>query len=205
MVRLTIPHISQPIVEIVDDSGKKQLGILTRPWQRFFSQMYQRTGEEDDKVAAGVNVADLKATASSTAPSGWLICNGAAKSRTTFSSLFVAIGTTYGVGDGSTTFNIPDGVGRVLIGAGTGAGLTARTRGDEDGEETHLTDITEMPNHGHSLNNAGVLVDSAAGSEYVTTAGNKGNIVAVTTDNVGSDAPHNNMQPFFVANWIIKT
>jgi len=199
MVRLTIPHVSQQFVD--------KNGILTRPWQRFLSQLFIRTGEETDKVESGVNVGDLKATAQSTAPSGWLICDGLAISRTTFSTLFTAIGTTYGVGNGSTTFNIPDGVGRTLIGPGTGTAstATAHARGDESGEETHTLILDEIANHAHSVANGSVLVDSNAGVEYVTTAGNKGNIVAVTTANSGGGLPHNNMQPFFVANWIIKT
>jgi microcystin-dependent protein len=195
MVKLTIPHVSQQFVD--------KNGILTRPWQRFLSQLFQRTGEKTDKVASGVNTGDLKATAASTAPTGWLICNGAAKSRTTFSDLFTAIGTTYGVGDGSTTFNIPDGVGRVLVGAGTGAGLTPRTRGDEDGEEDHVITLAEMANHGHGITGSGSIVGDGAGTEYVTTAGNKG--ATITLDTSGADQAHNTMQPFFVANWVIKT
>lgn len=58
--------------------------------------------------------------AGSSAPTGWLICDGAAVSRTTYAALFAAIGTTFGAGDGTTTFNIPDGRGRTAIGAGTG-------------------------------------------------------------------------------------
>ncbi len=205
MVKLTIPHVSQPIAEIIDDSGKNLSGILTRPWQRFFSQLYQRTGEETDKVASGVNVADLKATAASTAPEGWLICDGSAISRTTFPALFTAIGTDYGVGNGSTTFNIPDGVGRVLVGAGTGtaSAATAHARGDESGDETHVITLAEMANHGHGITGSGSIVGDGAGTEYVTTAGNKG--APITLDTSGADQPHNTMQPFFVANWIIKT
>ena len=55
--------------------------------------------------------------AGSTAPTGFLLCQGQAVSRTTYAALFAAIGTTYGAGDGSTTFNLPDGRGRALIGA----------------------------------------------------------------------------------------
>ena len=59
-------------------------------------------------------------TAANAAPSGWLLCNGSAISRTTYADLFTAIGTTYGVGDGSTTFNIPDMRSRVAVGAHSG-------------------------------------------------------------------------------------
>ncbi len=58
--------------------------------------------------------------AGDTAPTGWLLCDGAAVSRTTYADLFALIGTTYGAGNGSTTFNVPDLKGRVMIGAGTG-------------------------------------------------------------------------------------
>lgn len=199
MVNVNIPSVAQPFVD--------KAGIITKPWQRFLSQLYQRSGKETDLVESGVNTGDLKATAKSTAPTGWLICNGSAVSRTTYSALFTAISTTYGVGDNSTTFNLPDGVGRVLIGAGTGtaSNASAHARGDESGDETHTLTLDEMKNHAHAVANGSVLVDSAAGSEYVTTAGNKGNIVAVTTANSGGSQSHNIMQPFFVANWIIKT
>jgi microcystin-dependent protein len=55
--------------------------------------------------------------AGSTAPTGWLLCNGAAVSRTTYSDLFAVISTTYGTGNGSTTFNVPDLQRRFPLGA----------------------------------------------------------------------------------------
>ena len=64
---------------------------------------------------------DIKIHTTSTVPNGWLLCNGAGVSRTTFSNLFAKIGTTYGTGDGSTTFNIPDLRDRYIIGANTNA------------------------------------------------------------------------------------
>lgn len=64
---------------------------------------------------------DIKIHTTSTVPNGWLLCNGAGVSRTTFSNLFTKIGTTYGTGDGSTTFNIPDLRDRYIIGANTNA------------------------------------------------------------------------------------
>lgn len=74
--------------------------------------------------------------AGDTAPTGWLFCDGSAISRTTYADLFAVIGTTYGVGDGSTTFNLPDSRGRALIGVGTGSGLTARSLADQVGAES---------------------------------------------------------------------
>jgi len=78
-----------------------------------------------------VHPADKKAAPSgevsyfamSTAPTGWLKCNGAAISRTTYADLFVAIGTTFGSGDGSTTFNLPDLRGEFLRGYDDGRGV----------------------------------------------------------------------------------
>lgn len=100
--------------------------------------------------------------AGATAPTGYLLCDGSAVSRTTYAALFAVTGTTYGSGDGSTTFNLPDLRGRLPMGAGTGVGLnssgtgapsgtaqTARTRGQWLGEETHQLTTTEMPIHNH--------------------------------------------------------
>lgn len=67
-------------------------------------------------------------TARSTAPDGWLAADGSAVSRTTYADLFAAIGTTYGVGDGSTTFNLPDARGRHFVGLGTEVNVAAMGR-----------------------------------------------------------------------------
>lgn len=83
---------------------------------------------------------------------GWMICNGAAVSRTTYASLFNVIGTTYGAGNGTTTFNLPDLRGRVPMGAGTGSGLTARSIGTQTGVEsvTLTAGQSGMPAHTHT-------------------------------------------------------
>lgn len=99
--------------------------------------------------------------AGTTAPTGWLLCYGQAISRTTYSALFTAISTTYGAGDGSTTFNVPDLRGRVAAGrddmGGTGAnrltGVTGSVNGDTlggtGGEEAHALSIAELAEHTH--------------------------------------------------------
>ena len=99
----------------------------------------------------------------SVAPTGWLMADGSAVSRSTYSALFTAIGTVYGSGDGSTTFNLPDFRGRMGMGSGTGLGLnssgtgapsgtsqTARSLGQWGGEETHQLTASEMPSHNHT-------------------------------------------------------
>lgn len=88
--------------------------------------------------------------AGSTAPSGFLICDGSAVSRTIYADLYSEIGTTYGSGDGSSTFNLPDLTGRVIVGVSLNHSL-----GDTGGEETHALLISEIPSHNHSIQSHG--------------------------------------------------
>jgi microcystin-dependent protein len=84
---------------------------------------------------------------------GWLLCDGRPVSRSTYAALFAKIGSTYGGGDGSTTFNLPDAQGRSLIGTGQGSGLTNRVLGAKGGAELHALGVGEMPYHGHGGGN----------------------------------------------------
>lgn len=87
--------------------------------------------------------------AGSSAPTGYLVCDGAAVSRTTYADLFAAIGTTYGAGDGSTTFALPNLKGRVVVGVDAGQS-EFDTLGETGGAKTHTLDSTEIPSHTHS-------------------------------------------------------
>src|SRR5690348_9602357 len=101
--------------------------------------------------------------AGSSAPAGWLLCYGQAVSRTTYAALFTVIGTVFGSGDGSTTFNVPDLRGRAAFGVdnmgGTaasritsgGSGIAGTTLGATGGAETVTLSSAQMPNHTHSV------------------------------------------------------
>lgn len=95
--------------------------------------------------------------AGATAPEGWLLCDGSAVSRSSYSALFSAIGTTYGAGDGSTTFNLPDLTGRVVIGVSGSHAL-----GSTGGEASHVLTSGEMPAHVHEVPSHGHANDIKA-------------------------------------------
>lgn len=97
--------------------------------------------------------------AGATAPGGWLLCDGAAVSRTSYSALFAVIGTTYGSGDGSTTFNLPNLKGRIPIGLdATQAEFDAL--GGVGGSKTHTLSVAEMPYHNHGMNHTHTMYHS---------------------------------------------
>lgn len=89
--------------------------------------------------------------AGATAPVGYLICDGAAVSRTTYAALFAIIGTTYGVGNGTSTFNLPNLKGRVPVGRDT-AQTEFNDMGETGGAKTHTLTESEMPVHTHAQN-----------------------------------------------------
>jgi microcystin-dependent protein len=117
---------------------------------------------------------DIKYTACAAAPAGWLAANGAAVSRTTYATLFAAIGTTYGAGDGSTTFNLPDGRGVFVRGLDSSRGLDpGRVLGtyqaDSYAAHTHANSLYD-PGHTHGVYDPGHLHSIQYGV-VVTTPG----------------------------------
>lgn len=136
--------------------------------------------------------------ASDTIPENWLICNGQEVSRTTYSILFGIIGTTYGVGDGSTTFNLPNLKGRVAVGKDT-TQTEFDVLGETGGEKTHTLTISEIPSHNHTYD-----ITANDGAEGWARNGNWNAYGTHTTGNTGGGQPHNILQPYIVTNYIIK-
>lgn len=203
-------------------SGHQYLG--TASWYfsaAYVDNIYAVNGTYSGNIIAQGMAGQIIMFAGSTAPAGWLICNGQAVSRTTYAKLFSVIGTTWGTGNGSSTFNIPDLRGRAPIGAGTGSGLTARTLGATVGEENHTLSAAEsgLPAHTHSFTQPDVKYDvvyrqtaSSGGGVRNCTAGGRssfslsgGAVGAVTSGAKSASSAHNNMQPSAVVNFIICT
>ncbi len=153
-------------------------------------------------VAAAVPAGVVQAYGGTVAPSGWLMCDGAAVSRTTYAGLFGAVATIYGAGDGSTTFNVPDMRGRAVVGAGAGTGLTSRTLGTTFGAETHSLSAAENGPHTHDSYYASVNVQAGA-SPINQVVGPP--TTPIATSSTGGGAAHNNVQPSLALNYIIKT
>lgn len=151
-----------------------------------------------------------------TIPPLFLLCDGSAISRTTFSDLFSELGVAFGAGDGSTTFNLPDYRDCIEMGAGAGPTLTARSLGDSVGANTHTLTTAEMPGHAHSVNDSGHVhgltggpTGGGASPGVFNTNGlfDQGTSESTTGISVNSNAggqAHNNMQPYLCVRFLIR-
>ena len=135
-------------------------------------------------------------------PSNWKICDGSEVSRTTYADLFNVIGTSYGAGDGSTTFNLPNKRGRVSVGLDSSQ-TEFNTIGKKGGEKTHQLKVEELPSHAHTVKGTVGSGGYAEGVSFGNSA-NPGYTSWVGMSAVGGNQPHNNLQPYEVDVWIIK-
>lgn len=143
--------------------------------------------------------------AGDTAPNGWLICDGSAISREIYANLFEVIGSTFGGGDGTTTFNIPNLKGKIPVGLNSDDS-DFNILGKAGGEKTHILTSNEMPSHNHRQ----TVTASRSGSGNTYVSWNANNLTgskdtgARNTLNTGGGQAHNNLQPYIVLNYIIK-
>ena len=167
----------------------------------------------------GIPTATIVPWSSSSVPSGFLECNGAAVSRSTYSALFAIISTTYGAGDGASTFNLPDMQDNVAMGksgtkalASTGGANTVAASGTVGGTTAnHTLTVAELASHSHT---GGAAINSASftGNNNSTGATN------TNTGSAGSGTGHQHnmsatftgsatsvVQPYLTIIYIIKT
>jgi microcystin-dependent protein len=141
--------------------------------------------------------------AGGSAPAGWVIAFGQALSRTTYANLFSVIGTTYGAGDGTTTFNVPDFSGRVPVGVDFTQG-EFEPMGKTGGSKTHTLTTSEIPAHAHAATAGGFTLGGSSGAYSIQGGATYGFGYNTNTANAGGGGAHNNLQPYLVLRFIIK-
>lgn len=162
--------------------------------------------------------------AGSSAPTGYLLCDGSAQDRQVNSvntALFTVLGTTYGVGDGSTTFNIPDLRGRVIAGqddmggssanrltnpASTINGINGDGLGNVGGSETHLNTAAQsgLRSHTHNIS-VSTLTGSGGPDPRISSVSSPSGGPNLGSGGTDASSAHNNVQPTIILNYIIKT
>lgn len=137
---------------------------------------------------------DVKVTARSGPPSGWLLANGAALDRADYAALFAAIGTAYNTGgETALQFRLPNLKGRVPVGLDA-VQTEFNALGRAGGSKTHVLSVTELPAQ------VPAIVTPAPGAYYWNANTGQGERA-----NPGGGGAHNNLQPYIVLNYIIKT
>jgi microcystin-dependent protein len=145
------------------------------------------------------------------APTGFLLCDGTAVNRTTYSALFAVVSSLYGDGNGSSTFNVPDLRGRFIAGwnasktspilTSTTAGMISGTTiGNTGGDQIVTLSVSNIPAHTHSytLKATGAGGNEGGGSLWYNTSSSN-------TGSTGGDGGHTNIPPSMILNFIIKT
>lgn len=156
MATLTVPYSFNPNTAIVASEMNSNFAAVKSFVESLAAGTNIDTGAIESSKLAVSTIQLLSPTGSivqfggSTIPNGWLLCDGAQVSRTTYSALFSVIGTTFGVGDGLTTFNLPNLKGRVPVGRDA-TQTEFDALGENGGAKTHTLTTSEIPSHQHNV------------------------------------------------------
>lgn len=156
------------------------------------------------RVAAAQPAGSISAYAGSDIPDGWLLCDGATIARVQYPALFAAIGITYGLGNGTTTFRLPNLAGRVIVARDPSQNEFAAL-GKTGGAKTHTLTLGEMPQHTHGQQVTANEGGPAGRIDYTRDGAGWSYPQGTTTEAAGGSQPHNNLQPFLTLAYIIKT
>lgn len=148
--------------------------------------LYKNDNGNLSLIAGGTLYADapigaIQAFGGSVAPSGWLLCQGQAISRTIYADLFAVIGTNFGVGDGSTTFNLPDPREASLVGTGTNT-LNASSITDHNAVNLGAFQDDQLQTHTHNVQSTSINLRLQEKADI--TAGNTIGVLRVEGDNI---------------------
>lgn len=224
-----------PMLENLPMGGKRITGLANGAAGTDATTLSQVTDLVDSGTAAVATPPGVMADFAGTSPpTGWLLCFGQAVSRVTYAALFAVIGITYGAGDSSTTFNLPDCRGRVSAGkddmggaaagrlTGAPGGVNGSILGGVGGSESHtltaaqsaqLTYASSVDDPGHAHNVAFVQgVDATGTGERIQPSPAAGGYptssastgITVSTTSNAGGGAHNNVQPTIIFNKIIK-
>jgi len=206
-MKLNIQFFSIPHTYIeFEDFPSTNTPLTAANLNQMQSDIYDDIRENGGGSGETLKVGTILQYSGTTVPTGYMFCDGTAISRTEYATLFEVIGTTYGSGDGSTTFNLPNFNGRVPVGLDNNDS-DFDNLGETGGEKTHTLTINEMPSHSHSTayisSYSGGNQNARTGYGYNEVELNRssyGNSVAKT----GGGQAHNILQPYIVTKFIIK-
>ena len=186
-----------------------------RPRQRINSIPYAMAAATAGTAAHGVPAGTIMMFAGATAPEGWVICDGTAYSKESYTALYKAVGSTWG--ETATTFNVPDLRARVPIGSGVGINANTDSRSGEiaklhlrpfastAGTETHALTVPQIPPHRHAYQDkSGSGSTAIVAFWYGAADENNFNDDPFATGATGGGTAHNNLQPVTYMHYIIK-